>query len=148
VCASTPTLVRELECGPTAPGAARELLREWACATRPASCLEDALLLLSEVVTNAVIHAGPPLRVAFHCEVSELRVSVHDGASSLVDAEQVEGEGYGGLLEDDATDVDELLAGLDDHGRGLPLLDLLAPGWTLEPDAEGKTVTFAVNCDP
>jgi anti-sigma regulatory factor (Ser/Thr protein kinase) len=52
------------EAEPAAAGAARrfvrETLRSWQLADRTSRLVDDAVLLTSELVTNAIVHAGTP----------------------------------------------------------------------------------------
>ena len=109
------------------PGAARaarrfvdETLTRWECDTR----LEDVRLLVSELVTNAVVHAG-----------SEADVSV----LLLRDAIRIE-------VGDDSTDppVPRDAAVSDLGGRGLALVDALATSWGVDIREDGKVVWFEV----
>ncbi|MHA6764341.1 ATP-binding protein [Streptacidiphilus sp. PAMC 29251] len=43
---------------------------------------EDVLLLVSELVTNACLHAGGPSELTLHCTDALLRVEVSDGSAS------------------------------------------------------------------
>jgi two-component sensor histidine kinase len=81
--------------------------------------LDDAQLLVSELVTNAVSYGGPPLVLRVHCdETAGLLVDVRDGTPALPQRTQ-------------ATDQDE-------HGRGLELVELLAESWGVRPDADPR----------
>ncbi|MEU1816126.1 ATP-binding protein [Streptomyces roseifaciens] len=86
--------------------------------------LDDELpvLLLSEVATNAVRHAGGRFRVRCFCSPQRrLRVEVEDGSNR--------------------TPV-RRGAGVDDEsGRGVSLLDL-GSCWRTEVNGDGKTVIF------
>lgn len=90
--------------------------------------LDIARLLLTELVTNAVVHApdGEHLQVVVcRCD-GRLRVEVHDGSALMP-------------LVREATNEDE-------SGRGTLLLEQLAEQWGAEPQDErgGKTVWFTV----
>ena len=62
-----------------APGVARAFLRAAACETHHARVVDDAELLVSELVTNAVLHGAPPITMRVECDGSNgLRVSVTD----------------------------------------------------------------------
>ncbi|MGH9043550.1 MAG: ATP-binding protein [Acidimicrobiales bacterium] len=92
---------------------------------------QDAVLLTSEVVTNAVVHAGPHARGETLCLVIErtadaVRVEVSDGGPSLPTTQ--------GAAVDEST------------GRGLLLLDALATRWGIVPRDAGKIVWFEVSC--
>ncbi|MEU2165458.1 ATP-binding protein [Streptomyces chengbuensis] len=65
----------------------------------PPSACEDALLIISELVTNAVVHALPPAALRVRCmRCGALRIEVIDGGSqsplpSHTDAEDEHGRG-------------------------------------------------------
>ncbi|MFN2608344.1 MAG: ATP-binding protein [Acidimicrobiales bacterium] len=82
-------------------------------------------LLVSELVTNAIRHAGSDVEVAVHLLPGTVRVEVHDA-----------GDGRPRLL--DAGSADE-------GGRGLALVDALAKAWGVEPSASGKDVWFEIS---
>lgn len=79
--------------------------------------LEDAVLLLTELVNNAVLHAGSGAEVRLQRSGDLLFAEVRDG-------------GTGGVLPRDA-------ATHDLGGRGLALLDTVAVAWGA--DADGTT---------
>jgi len=83
--------------------------------------------LLTEVVTNAVLHAGTPLRVVLEQDVSSgrLRCEVSDDSPARP------------RLRRHSTEATT--------GRGLQLLDRVASAWGVEPLAAGKTVWFEVD---
>jgi anti-sigma regulatory factor (Ser/Thr protein kinase) len=89
--------------------------------------VETAVLLVSEVVTNAVLHARTDLTLTMTRAGSGVRIEVSD-SSTLPPAMR--------WHSDNAT-----------TGRGLRMLDLLADSWSAEPTATGKTVWFTVSGD-
>jgi hypothetical protein len=96
----------------------RSTLREW---QRPE--LEDpALLLVSELVTNVVLHARTSGEVVVALHPSALRVEVHDQSDRLP------------VPKDHG-----LQAGT---GRGLTLVAALSSAWGAEPTGVGKVVWF------
>jgi anti-sigma regulatory factor (Ser/Thr protein kinase) len=136
VCTLTADAERELPISPLAPSVAREFLAAQNCDAHAASVLDDAQLLVSELVTNAVSYGGPPLVLRVHCdETAGLLVDVRDGTPDLPQRTH-------------ATDQDE-------HGRGLELVELLAQSWGVRPDvdpraqgtpgADGKVVWFRLH---
>lgn len=134
MCLDRDPLDTELPCDKRAPRTARYLLSDWMCRLHHPDCLDDALLLLSEVVTNAVVHAGPPLEVHFGFATDhDLRIAVHDGTRTLAEPSQP---------------PDEVLEPLPEHGRGLPLVAEMARDWTVTPDDRGKCFAFSVHCGP
>lgn len=121
-----------LEGDPRATGAARRFLREhlraWGVDDE---AVDDAQLCLSELVTNAVVHAGT---------ASELRVVLDQGVLTVTVRD------LGGLGKPSAGEPhpSEDLDPLRVYGRGLQLVDALADRWGSERDAVGTTVWFAL----
>ncbi|MEU3343464.1 ATP-binding protein [Streptomyces sp. NPDC006700] len=110
-------------------GRARLLLREQAASWKvPDDVTETAVLLLSELMTNAYRHAKAPGReIRARCVRSEegrLRVSVTDANDTLPAPREASPE--------------------DESGRGLALVEALADDWGAEhrPGGLGKTVWF------
>jgi anti-sigma regulatory factor (Ser/Thr protein kinase) len=92
--------------------------------------VQVAVLLTSEVVTNAVVHASP--------YAADGRVGlVVDGDEGLARVEVT--DGYRGLPVARAGRVGRV------SGRGIMLLDLLATRWGVTPGGEGKTVWFEIS---
>ena len=85
---------------------------------------DEALLLLSELVTNAVLHAGTEIDVEVRLERDILRVEVRDGDPRIPSVRQY-----------------SLLSGT---GRGLALVAGTAKTWDAEPlpATGGKRVWF------
>jgi anti-sigma regulatory factor (Ser/Thr protein kinase) len=88
-----------------------------------------AELLISEVVTNAVVHARSPVEVVLSNPDSSLSVEVSDESDVLP------------LLVEPAPDS-------DDHGRGLPLVRDLSDRWGVVENDAGKTVWFNLSIAP
>ncbi|MGK4586175.1 ATP-binding protein [Kitasatospora sp. HPMI-4] len=86
----------------------------------------DAQLVLSELIGNAVRACGAhvPLVVEVHRAEHDAVVTVHDPLF-----------GAGPRRTGTAPDSDEA-----ETGRGLVLLDILAPGWTVKPSPIGKLI--------
>ncbi|KRC56609.1 hypothetical protein ASE19_01885 [Nocardioides sp. Root79] len=111
---------------PTAVGEARHRLRDvLGRAAVPPAVIEDAALVLSELVTNAIRHARPTPAQEAVVEVSlagaALHLAVTDGGGAQV-----------------PVPVSAPLA--DPGGRGLALVDLLTDRWWWENTAGGRTV--------
>lgn len=111
-----------------APREARHFLRdrlvEWGA---PRGVLERAELCLSEVVTNAVLHARTPVGVLVALDGDRLRVVVEDGGRD----QQVRRRAV--------PEPDEV------GGRGLLLVDELSSEWGSEQSGQGTTVWFEVS---
>jgi len=126
MCASTARGMCELPQDETSPAAARQFLRRATCAEHAGHVVEDAVLLVSEVVTNSVIHGAPPIVVAVDCDSTDgLQVRVRDGSRNLPKPRA---------------------AGMtDEGGRGLGLLDRLSDDWGVETEpGDGKQVWFVL----
>ena len=112
---------------PARPSSSRTA-RRWVTARLTELRLEpltDAVeLLTSEVVTNALIHAGTPMVLRLRREGGGVEVEVQDG-STLPPARR----------HYSATAT---------TGRGVEVLDSLADAWGWCPDLDGKTVWFQV----
>jgi hypothetical protein len=83
---------------------------------------ERASLLVSELVTNAVLHAGTPLDVVLRLGADRLRVEVRDGSPRLPERKHY--------------------ATTASTGRGLLLVEALAAAWGVEEAGGGKVVWF------
>ncbi|CAN5693694.1 hypothetical protein BH24ACT3_BH24ACT3_10680 [soil metagenome] len=86
---------------------------------------DAAVLLLSEVVTNAVLHAATDLTIAVSRRDGVLRVEVRDGSPRLPNVRSYDVEA--------AT------------GRGLAMVELLARSWGVDARVDGKVVWFEVD---
>jgi PAS domain S-box-containing protein len=86
-----------------------------------------AEVLISEIVSNALVHAGTEIEVAYAFVGGGLRIEVTDG-SPHVPAPRAYGPSAG-------------------TGRGLILLEEMADAWGVEPGDPGKTVWFTLACD-
>ena len=85
---------------------------------------DDAELLVTELVTNAVIHARTSVEVEVERTDHHLHFSISDSSSRPV---QLRMPG-----KDDVT------------GRGICLLDQITPDWEVVPAAGGKKVRFSL----
>ncbi|MCW5248965.1 ATP-binding SpoIIE family protein phosphatase [Streptomyces sp. SHP 1-2] len=128
-----------------APGSARALLRsaftEWTARGLPGAALlterlaSDALLTVSELVTNAVVHAGTDIEVA--CLLEESGTLVVEVMDRHPDCAAHGGEGPGGAP-----------GGFpEEYGRGLGLVARLADSWGVTHRAGAKTVWARLPAD-
>ncbi|MGI5240931.1 ATP-binding protein [Dactylosporangium sp. CA-139066] len=110
----------ELLPAPGATARARALV-DGACARWDLAPLADtAALVVTELVANAVEHAGTQIRVAVALRERHLHLAVHDASPLPVRR---------------SGDPDE-----DDPGRGLLIVEGLASSWGWMPTGEGKVV--------
>jgi anti-sigma regulatory factor (Ser/Thr protein kinase) len=116
---------------PTAPGAARQAVRSW---FHQRECGDDAsdtaALLVTELVSNAVLHGvGPSLWLTVHETMTDvLRVAVRDGSQVIP------------KCSSQAPDVNQ------PGGRGLFMVDSLSTSWGWESLGTGKRVWFELPC--
>lgn len=96
-------------------------LHGWRCP----DAVDDTRLLVSELVSNAVRHAGTPVRLTLRLDDGRVRVEVSDGAA---------GTPRPRLAEADS-----------EAGRGMFLMDQLARDWGVRPERRGKTVWFVLD---
>jgi len=106
---------------PIAAGLARGHVRSALSSWRVPVDLDVAVLLTSDVVTNAILHgAGPSVTVAIRCSRGRLRVDVYDSARSLpVPAETPDENGAGPELVLVARLADDWGAFRTPAGRGV-----------------------------
>jgi anti-sigma regulatory factor (Ser/Thr protein kinase) len=114
-------LVAEFAAERASPGHARRLvlgaLAEWGCGP---GLLQDAAVVVSELATNAVLHAASSFSLSATLEDSLLRIAVHDSRPLSVTARD------GGLSPEPT------------HGLGL--VEALSLRWGAEDAAQGKAV--------
>lgn len=113
----------------------RELLGRWDVA----DVTDAAALLLTELVTNAVVHAQSQVHVVASVADGMLEVGVTDQArpSHLVPASVTPGQ---------PSEIP--LAGLAERGRGLALVTHLADAWGVADLGRGKQVWFRLPVSP
>ena len=96
-------------------------LGDWGCD----GLVDLARLLVSELVTNAVLHARTDLELAIGLRRGGVRVEVTDGSPAAPVKRSYEDEAM--------------------TGRGLALVDELADRWGVDERADGKAVWFEVD---
>ena len=119
-----------LATGPAAAGEARRRVRDTIRSWQVPVDLDAALLLASELVTNAVRHeAGQRAQavvLAIACSRGRLRVDVHDTSRSLPTVAEVPADAYA------------------ETGRGLLLVETLSDEWGFYRTPAGKAVYFTL----
>jgi PAS domain S-box-containing protein len=116
------TVERRFPPQPASVGEARRLIRELLAESDRDDLIETAVLLVSVVVTNALLHAGTPIDVAARIDDDGLRVEVGDGSLHLP--------------------VRRRYATTAGTGRGLLMLEQLVDDWGVSQHQRGKTVWF------
>lgn len=108
---------------PTGAMAARQFvegtLRRWG----RGDLSETAALLSSELVTNVIVHVRSDMIVGIDLDDHRVRVTVFDTSGELPRRR-------------------ERLAPLEEHGRGLQVVDALATSWGINEGLRGKSVWF------
>ena len=90
--------------------------------------VEDIRLLVSELVTNAVVHVGSTCTVTLRTSDTVIRVEVGDGCRQIpVRRHPAPGEA---------------------SGRGLLIIETVADRWGVEVGEAGKTVWFEMDTPP
>lgn len=85
---------------------------------------DSLLLVLSELLTNALVHGRPPVGVRLRRGPSALALEVHDDAQTLPRRGDPDAD--------------------DEHGRGLQLVSVIATRWGTRPTSVGKAVWCTV----
>ena len=118
-------VVLELSSGADAPAIARRFVKEHA-SELASSLKDDAELLVSEVVTNAVVHGRPTITLRVSTEPPGIGIAVHDYGDELPSTTPAR-------VEPGAT-----------SGRGLMIVQALASTWGVvaSDPPPGKTVWF------
>lgn len=96
-------------------------LGDWGCN----GLLDASRLLVSELVTNAVLHARTDVELSVRLVPRGVRVEVSDGSSGAPVVRHYEDEAM--------------------TGRGLALVEELASTWGVDERAGGKTVWFEIH---
>jgi len=95
----------------------RSTLTSWQL---PSSVAEDVVLVVSELVTNALVHGKAPVELHIRATAAEVVVQVLDGATSLPRQLRPTAD--------------------DEHGRGLQIVARLADRWGTRATSNGKAV--------
>ncbi|KOV76138.1 MULTISPECIES: ATP-binding SpoIIE family protein phosphatase [unclassified Streptomyces] len=113
---------RDLRAVRAARGFVRGCLGDWGLA----DLSDDLELIASELVTNALIHAGSDVDLRLRASRDRVRLEVRDSDSDppVPTAYSLTDEG----------------SARAEHGRGLYLVDALAHTWNTSPSGRGKTV--------
>ena len=109
----------------------RQILQSWDIAARtwdPDRLVDDAVLLTSELVTNAVVHAGTPLDVTCRLTSGELEVAVRDRHPART-----------------LPDIPTAASTSAERGRGLLLPSVLASSWGVTYARTAKAVWFRMS---
>lgn len=120
----------DLLSAPTSARAGRravtEVLTSWGL---PPYAVDDAVLVVSELVTNAVLHAREQEFLALEITYRPgcVRVSLADGSA--------------------VRPLARLATAGDEGGRGMPIVDALSDRWGIEDHHGGKRIWFELDLD-
>ena len=116
----------DLELPPVATSAsqARKIVRDALLGAESDDSVDAAQVAISEIVTNALVHAGTPMRLRVLLQGSALRVELHDGSPHLPRRR----------------DYSSVAA----TGRGLHMVAQMVDRWGAYPDGRGKVVWFEI----
>lgn len=116
--------------GPTAAATARRVARQALAAwCAPDEVVEACEIVVSELVANAVVHAGKaggPVELRLQPLAGAVAVVVHDASP--------------------APPMRRTARTWEEHGRGLDLVERLASGWGYRRTPEGKAVWADIAC--
>ena len=105
---------------PTAPAAARAFARDAVEKGRATVHVDDLALVVSELVTNAVIHGSGDVTLELTMDEGAVRVEVHDDSPGTVGAIERPPQA--------------------ESGRGLLLVSRVATRWGTRSEGAGKVV--------
>jgi anti-sigma regulatory factor (Ser/Thr protein kinase) len=111
---------------PASVGMARDFVRR-NLAAWPEDRVDAAILMTSELVTNAVVHARSRGEVSVKVSQATLRIAVRDESKSVP--------------------VEVPHAPYDEHGRGLTIVSELAERWGVTENLVGKSVWFTLGAN-
>lgn len=124
----------ELESSPRAVQAARRWIVSACDRLERTDLTDSAELCLSELVTNAVLHGRPPIRLVLAGTRSHPRIEVHDGSPRPP------------LLDEASIAPDE--DALSTVGRGLSIVAMLSHVWGADLGTDSKVVWFEPVAEP
>lgn len=101
------------------------MVRDLLVGARREDLVDPAVLVVSEVVTNALLHAGTAIEVSAVLDSTGLRIEVGDGSAHLP--------------------VRRRYATTSGTGRGLMMLEELVDAWGAARNPRGKTVWFRLS---
>lgn len=114
----------DLENSVRSPARARAATAHMVAALHLEPIGDELALVVSELVTNAVRHAEPPVRLELQADDDRVTVAVADGSPGRPVAREAAQDAEG--------------------GRGLPMINLIAAETGVRPSPPGKTVWAAL----
>lgn len=111
----------DLPAAPEAAGMARRLVREVLTQAGASHLMDDAMLVMSELATNAVRYGAEPIRAHAGIEGGRLILAVQDSRASDLPYPKV-------------------LTATEPNGRGMHLVAAMASRWGWDRNANSKVV--------
>ena len=108
---------------PASAARARDFVRLHLVALHPGDLVDDVRLVVSELATNAVVHAGTPFAVTLSSVDECIHLVLRDGSPSIP-----------------VRSTPDLM---DMNGRGLMLVELLSQEWGVTIDHDGVKSVWA-----
>jgi anti-sigma regulatory factor (Ser/Thr protein kinase) len=105
---------------PTSAAAARDLVTTQCRAWHVGQLCDDVALVITELVVNAIRHAGTEVEIRMTAIAGGVRLEVHDGSTRPLRPRSA--------------------ATSDEGGRGLLLVDALSHRYGVEAESKGKRV--------
>ncbi|HEX3564208.1 MAG TPA: SpoIIE family protein phosphatase [Acidimicrobiales bacterium] len=93
----------------------------------PTAVVGDLILVVSELVTNAILHSRSPIELRLSRTSDRIVVAVHDGSTAVPRRLQSNREA--------------------EHGRGLHLVSAISDQWGVRPTEDGKSVWCEVSLE-
>lgn len=137
---------------PTSVPAARKFCRDTLDAWGLQDLVDDAQLIVSELVTNGLLYAGTPIGLTVSAETENLELAVSDGSRTMPLvrphredlSRDVDAVNSAGTPQESSGDQDRRwqvgAAGSVVGGRGLQLVMSLAEEWGVDLSGTGKSV--------
>jgi anti-sigma regulatory factor (Ser/Thr protein kinase) len=110
----------ELPPEPASATRARQLARDQLAVVCSSEVLDTVALLVTELVTNAILHAGTPLQLAIDAQPDRIRLCVEDASPRQPEVHHYDSDAV--------------------TGRGLALVEQLATSWGVDQTPAGKVV--------
>jgi anti-sigma regulatory factor (Ser/Thr protein kinase) len=111
---------------PSSATRARTLVREKLEVTCSRDTIDTIALLVTELVTNAILHARTPMLLTLETRPDHVRVCVEDASSERPAVQQYDSDAV--------------------TGRGLALVEQVASSWGVDTTPAGKVVWCEVAC--
>lgn len=118
----------DLPAAPEAAGLARRLVRDVLTRIGAGHVMDDAMLVMSELATNAVRYGAEPIRAHATVEGGNLILAVQDGRASDLPYPKV-------------------LTATEPNGRGMHLVAAMASRWGWDRSAHSKVVWAEIPLD-